>query len=176
MGFSMQKCWSGLPLPSPGDLPNPGIKPGSLMSNLHWQLGSFPLGPPRKLCKLGSHILNGNSSLCSIAEWPQKVQFTPEALPWSWAVVVNETERGGEKAGEPCFAIAGHLVQLSFWITSKANSLPAEPITIEKWTENAKIPMCIHHSSLFSPKITRKRPAQERMYQFQEDIEMRKRL
>ena len=29
MGFSRQEHWSGLPLPSPGDLPNPGIKPGS---------------------------------------------------------------------------------------------------------------------------------------------------
>ena len=29
MGFSRQEHWSGLPCPSPGDLPNPGIKPGS---------------------------------------------------------------------------------------------------------------------------------------------------
>ena len=29
MGFSRQKCWSGLPLPSPGYLPNPGIEPSS---------------------------------------------------------------------------------------------------------------------------------------------------
>ena len=29
MGFSMQEYWSGLPFPSPGDLPNPGIKPRS---------------------------------------------------------------------------------------------------------------------------------------------------
>ena len=29
MEFSRQEYWSGLPLPSPGDLPNPGIKPGS---------------------------------------------------------------------------------------------------------------------------------------------------
>ena len=29
MGFSRQEYWSGLPCPSPGDLPNPGIKPGS---------------------------------------------------------------------------------------------------------------------------------------------------
>ena len=28
MGFSMQEYWSGLPFPSPGDLPNPGIEPG----------------------------------------------------------------------------------------------------------------------------------------------------
>ena len=29
MGFSRQKCCSGLPFPSPGDLPDPGIEPGS---------------------------------------------------------------------------------------------------------------------------------------------------
>ena len=29
MGFSRQQSWSGLPFPSPGDLPNPGIEPGS---------------------------------------------------------------------------------------------------------------------------------------------------
>ena len=27
--FSRQEYWSGLPFPSPGDLPNPGIEPGS---------------------------------------------------------------------------------------------------------------------------------------------------
>ena len=29
MKFSRQEYWSGLPFPSPGDLPDPGIKPGS---------------------------------------------------------------------------------------------------------------------------------------------------
>ena len=29
MGFSRQEYWSGLPIPSPGDLPNPGTEPGS---------------------------------------------------------------------------------------------------------------------------------------------------
>ena len=29
MGFSRQEHWSGFPFPSPEDLPNPGIKPGS---------------------------------------------------------------------------------------------------------------------------------------------------
>ena len=29
MVFSRQEYWSGLPFPSPGDLPRPGIKPGS---------------------------------------------------------------------------------------------------------------------------------------------------
>ena len=30
MGFSGQKCWSGLPYPLPGDLPDPGIETVSL--------------------------------------------------------------------------------------------------------------------------------------------------
>ena len=29
IGFSKHEYWSGLPFPFPGDLPNPGIKPGS---------------------------------------------------------------------------------------------------------------------------------------------------
>ena len=29
MGFPRQEYWSGLPFPSPGDLPNPGINRGS---------------------------------------------------------------------------------------------------------------------------------------------------
>ena len=29
IGFSRQECWSGLPFPTPGDLPNPGIEPRS---------------------------------------------------------------------------------------------------------------------------------------------------
>ena len=32
MAFSKQESWSGLPCPPPGDLPNPGIEPTSLMS------------------------------------------------------------------------------------------------------------------------------------------------
>ena len=32
MGFSKQEYWSGLPFPSPKDLPDPGIEPVSLAS------------------------------------------------------------------------------------------------------------------------------------------------
>ena len=30
MGFSRQECWSGVPFPSPGDFPDPGIEPNLL--------------------------------------------------------------------------------------------------------------------------------------------------
>ena len=32
MGFSRQEYWNGLPFPSPGDLPDPGMEPVSLVS------------------------------------------------------------------------------------------------------------------------------------------------
>ena len=32
MGFSRQECWSGLPCPPPGGLPNPRTEPASLIS------------------------------------------------------------------------------------------------------------------------------------------------
>ena len=44
MEFSRQEYSSGLPFPSPGDLPNPGIlNPGLL----HWQTDSEPPGKPQ---------------------------------------------------------------------------------------------------------------------------------
>ena len=42
MGFFRQEYWSGLPFPSPGDLPNPGIKPESTVSPA-LQMDSFLL-------------------------------------------------------------------------------------------------------------------------------------
>ena len=45
MGFSRQEYWSGLPCPSPGDLPDPGWNL-HLLGLLRWQAGSSPLAPP----------------------------------------------------------------------------------------------------------------------------------
>ena len=45
MGFLRQEYWSGLPFPSPGDLPDPGIQPASLAV----QADSLPSEPPGKL-------------------------------------------------------------------------------------------------------------------------------
>ena len=45
MGFSRQEYWSGLPFPSPGDLPNPGIEPESPALQVD-ALSSEPPGKP----------------------------------------------------------------------------------------------------------------------------------
>ena len=44
MGFSRQECWSGLPFPSPGDLPDPGFEPGSPAL----RADALPSEPPEK--------------------------------------------------------------------------------------------------------------------------------
>ena len=50
LGFSRQEHWSGLPFPSPGDLPNPRIKPRSPIL----QTDSLPSEPPGK--NTGEHV------------------------------------------------------------------------------------------------------------------------
>ena len=45
MEFSRQEYWSGSPFPSPEDLPDPGIEPGSLAS----QADALPSKPPKSV-------------------------------------------------------------------------------------------------------------------------------
>ena len=52
LGFSRQEYWSGLPFPSPGDLPNPGIESGSPLL----QADALPSEPPGKLKQLIKRI------------------------------------------------------------------------------------------------------------------------
>ena len=50
MGFSRQEYWGGLPFPSPGDLPSPGIEPGSPIL----QADALSSEPPGKLRHYGN--------------------------------------------------------------------------------------------------------------------------
>jgi len=56
MGFSRQKCWSGLPFSSPGDLLDPGIEPGSPALQTD-SLLSEPSGKPLFITYSLSHLL-----------------------------------------------------------------------------------------------------------------------
>ena len=68
MGFSRQEYWSGLPFPSPGDLPDPGIKPRSPTL----QADALTSAPPGKLPSLyeGGAQIRGQSvpNLASITQ------------------------------------------------------------------------------------------------------------
>ena len=51
MEFSRQEYWSALPFPSPRDLPNPGIEPGSPAL----RAGALVSEPPGKPVEKGKH-------------------------------------------------------------------------------------------------------------------------
>ena len=75
MGFPRQGYWSGLPFPSPGDLPDPGIKPWSPSLQAD-SLLSEPLGEPKKfvlyylsiLCPWNSPSKNTRVGSCSLLQ------------------------------------------------------------------------------------------------------------
>ena len=102
-GILQAKYWSGLPFPSPGDLPNPGIGSVSLTSNLHWQEGSLPPAPPGKsldtrfsrglhLCELDwvrRQTRLGNWGWCGLWRW----KLTRKC--WRLKLRVNVTGKSG---------------------------------------------------------------------------------
>ena len=51
MGFSRQVYWSGLPFPSPGDLPNPGVEPRPTALQADSVLSEPPLQYEKKIKK-----------------------------------------------------------------------------------------------------------------------------
>ena len=65
-GFSRQEYWSGLPFPSSGDLPNPGIKPRSptLQGDT---LPSEPLGKPPQFLR---HMIKENLPRFNLGKSP----------------------------------------------------------------------------------------------------------
>ena len=75
MGFSRQEYWSGLPCPPPGNLPDPGIEPESLMS-------------PELAGYLGSHIKQ-YWSLNQLGRGRTIPLFTK--LEWCASVSINNT-------------------------------------------------------------------------------------
>ena len=63
MGFSRQEYWGGLPFPPPGDLPDAGIEPQSLVSPA-WAGGFFTTEPPGRPEREDSGTPRG----CTMAE------------------------------------------------------------------------------------------------------------
>ena len=60
MGFPRQECWSGLPFPSPEDLPDPGIEPGCPVL----QADTSPSEPPGEPCREGGTLQTNNTGMC----------------------------------------------------------------------------------------------------------------
>ena len=69
IGFPRQEYWSGLPFPTPGDLPNSGTE----LASLHWQADSLPLRHLGSPLSAYVHPLNMKScwSLVSVSSIPR---------------------------------------------------------------------------------------------------------
>ena len=75
MELSMPKYWSGLLFPSPGDLPDSGIKPGFPTSEADF----LPFEPPGKLQIISS--VQFSHSVMSHSLWPHGLQHTRPPCP-----------------------------------------------------------------------------------------------
>ena len=85
MEFSRPEFWSGLPFPSPGDLPNPGIEPGSPALQED-SLLSEPPGKPHDQAR--QHIKKSNVHLVKATIFPV-VMYGCE----SWTIRKAECQR-----------------------------------------------------------------------------------
>jgi len=92
IGFSRQEYWSGLPLPSPGDLPDPGIEPGSPA----FQADALTRGHIKKqrhyFADKGPSSQNYGSSSSHIWKWElaHKESWVPKSQCF-WTVVLQKT-------------------------------------------------------------------------------------
>ena len=95
MGFSRHRYWTGLPVPSPGHLPNPGIRPGSLAL----QMDSLPSGA-------GRHTWNWSQWIATVGS--VETQDAGSGLPkFSWLSVKKRNNQGslsraGGRGGPLC--------------------------------------------------------------------------
>ena len=108
MGFSRQESWSGLPFPSPGDLPNPGIEPGFPQL----QADPLPSKTPKTQNNLSISVLNycgvgfpggtsGKEPACQYRR-PKRYRFDPWVgkNPWRKAWQLTPVFLPGESRGQ----------------------------------------------------------------------------
>ena len=81
MEFSKQQYWSGLPFPTPGDRPDPGIEPTTSVSPA-LPGGFFTTEPPGKpLLKHQFSSVQFSHSVVSDSLWPHELQHTRPPCP-----------------------------------------------------------------------------------------------
>ena len=80
MQFSRQQYWSGLPFPSPGDLPHPGIKPESPILQAD-SLPSEPLEKPSLKQKGDGDESEGPEDSCHFVESHHSFMWNLGSLP-----------------------------------------------------------------------------------------------
>ena len=88
-GILQPRILEWVAMPYPGDLPDPGIEPMSLMS-LHWQADSLPLVPPGKFWFTMWPWVNCHLSV-SVGFWVITEEPTQSSSNWKGNVFTNST-------------------------------------------------------------------------------------
>ena len=135
MGFSKQEYLRGLPFPSPGNLPDPGVKPGSPPL----QVDALTSEPPGKNTRVGCcFLLQGifltqGSSLCQMhCRWSPALQLASLPLshqgsPAEWVTLVNSLFK------ESCTKM--EVTEVCFYSEKRNNFLTRELLQDwEEWT------------------------------------------
>ena len=108
MEFSRQEYWSGLPFPSPGDLPDPGIEPGSpalQADTLPSEAPGKPFFPEKSLkewvlrkCSKIRNNLPPEQAVCLLTLLKDSVSLKSKGLlcsPSSVINIISSTKREG---------------------------------------------------------------------------------
>ena len=130
MGFPRQECWSGLPIPPPGDLPDPGLKP-HILRLLHWQAGSSALhhlGSP--LCaavflKWWYLILSGHAFFPRHGAPFKGISGTSVYLGCSeviWCPLPHRWNKGRHRAECQIYCVLCTLLLPAFFITFQSSA------------------------------------------------------
>ena len=83
MGFPRHKYWSGLPFPSPGDHPHPGIKPGVLLGRrilYHWATWEAPCLKMEVVKSISEDSVRSESNVRKISGTCSTQQILADAL------------------------------------------------------------------------------------------------
>ena len=128
MEFSRQEYWSGLPCPSPGDLPDLGIEPGSVESALVPALNLHCRQILYQLCCGGSPYFTSvwNECTCAVV-WT----FFGSAFLWDW----NESDLFQSCGHCWVFQFCWHVecstfTASSFRIWNSSTGIPSPPLAL----------------------------------------------
>ena len=130
IGFSRQEYWSGLPFPSPGDFPHPGIKPLSSAFRAY-SLPSEPPGKPTELLKQFKYFMATGQGDLSFLLTKQMV------LPVGLRCLQSRAQRSSPRNRGPL------LVFLPNWLCFGCTGSFSPFIVESCWLENYSLPFYI---------------------------------
>ena len=134
MKFYRQESWSGQPCPSPGDLPNPGIK---LMSPA-LQVGSLPSEPPGKPWECSNYhtiVLISHANKVMLKVLQARLQ---QYMNWEIPDVKAELRKGRGTRDQ--------IVNIH-WIIKKSKSIPEKHLLC--FSDYEKAFDCVDHNELW---------------------------